>query len=653
MCGICGFIDSGRRLGADTYPPLVEAMTASLAHRGPDDGGHWIDAAAGAVFGHRRLAVIDPSPDGRQPMLSGDGRVVLSFNGEIYNYRALRDDLAATGCRFRGQSDTEVLVEALAHWGPKATLARIDGIFAFAAWEIRERRLTLARDHLGVKPLYWGRLGGGLMFASELRALRLLPGWSAEIAPSALYGLIRYGHVTGRDSIYRGVQQLPPGTLLTWTPNQPPAEHRFYDLAAVARAGQATPLALSDDAAIDRLESLLDAILADQMVADVPLGAFLSGGIDSSTVVALMQRRADRPVRTFTIGFGDRDYDEAAHAAAVARHLGTDHTELYVGERDLLDLVPRLAEVYDEPFADASQMPTLLISALARTRVTVALSGDGGDELFAGYDRHLWAGRVWRRAERYPAWLRQLAGGTLSLPPPAVWRGLADVLPARVRPRLLGHKAQKLSGALMQRDLAGIFDSLRAVNLSSRRLVRHVPDPLTLETLEEGLDDLAAVQLADALGYLPDDILTKVDRASMRHGLEVRVPLLDRRLVDFAWRLPSDLKVRGGRGKWLLRALLHRHVPAALVERPKAGFSVPIDDWLRGPLRDWGEALLGAGANETDELLDVFAVRALWRRHLDGTADLGLRLWPCLMFLAWFEHWMGAESVASVQKVLK
>jgi asparagine synthase (glutamine-hydrolysing) len=653
MCGICGFIDSGRRLGPDTYPSLIEAMTTSLAHRGPDDGGRWVDPAARAALGHRRLAVIDPSAEGHQPMLSGDGRVAVSFNGEIYNYRTLRDELAAAGCRFRGHSDTEVLVEALARWGPQATLARIDGIFAFAAWEVQERRLTLARDHLGVKPLYWGRLGSGLMFASELRALRVLPGWSAEVAPSALTGLIRYGHVSAPDSIYRRVYQLPAGTQLTWTPDRPPAEHRYYDLAAVARAGQAEPLALSEDAAIDRLEGLLDTILADQMVADVPLGAFLSGGIDSTTVVALMQRRADRPVRTFTIGFGHRDYDEARHAAAVARHLGTEHSELYVGERDLLDLVPRLAEIYDEPFADASQLPTLLISELARSRVTVALSGDGGDELFAGYARHLWAGRVWRRIGRYPIWLRRLAAHALQLPPPAVWRGLAAALPPRVRPRLLGHKAHKLTRALVQPGLADIFDSLRALNPAEQRLVRassERPRPLQFE---EGLDDLSALQLADALGYLPDDILTKVDRASMRHGLEVRVPLLDRRLVELAWRLPPALKVRGGRGKWLLRALLHRHVPAALVDRPKAGFSVPIDAWLRGPLRDWGEALLVPETDDARELLDLSAIRDLWRIHLDGTSDLGLQLWPCLMFLAWFEHWMGAPSVASVRNVLK
>jgi asparagine synthase (glutamine-hydrolysing) len=647
MCGICGFIDSRGRLAPDGYPSLIGAMTATLAHRGPDDGGHWADPAAGVALGHRRLAVIDVSAHGHQPMLSSDGRIALSFNGEIYNYRSLRDELAADGARFSGHSDTEVLAEALASWGPEKTLARINGIFAFAAWDIARRRLILARDHLGVKPLYWGLTDGLLMFASELRALRALPGWSAEIAPSAALAVIRYAHVISPDSIYRGVRQLPPGMMVSWTPGSAPVEHRFYDLAAVARQGQATPLAVDDSQAVEQLEALLDTILADQMVADVPLGAFLSGGIDSSTVVALMQRRDSRRVRTFTIGFGERDYDEARHAAAVARHLGTEHTELYVGERDLLDLVPSLAEVYDEPFADASQLPTLLISKLARASVTVALSGDGGDELFAGYNRHLWSVRLWHRAGRYPIRLRQLLGRALALPSPGFWQGLERLLPAHRRRLMLGDKARKLGRALAQPDLAGIYDTVRAVNPDTLALTRAAAAPPTLGPLEAAVDDVTALQLADALGYLPDDILNKVDRASMRHGLEVRVPLLDRRLVDFAWRLPTEFKLRDGQGKWLLRQVLHRHVPAALVERPKTGFTVPLDAWLRGPLREWAESLLWDGAGGAGELLDIEAVRALWRAHLAGTADLGLQLWPCLALLAWSDRWLHAGPVAS------
>jgi asparagine synthase (glutamine-hydrolysing) len=639
MCGICGFVEGHRPRPGSDCQALVEAMAETLFPRGPDGGGHWTDPAAGVALGHRRLAIIDVSDQGHQPMVSADGRVVVSFNGEIYNYRVLRAELESAGRRFRGGSDTEVLVEALALWGAEATLRRLLGIFAFAAWETRERRLTLARDHLGVKPLYWGRRGSGLMFGSELKALRALPGWEPEIDRGALTAFVRFGQVPGPLSIYRGVHQLPPGTLLTWDAASGPRQRRFYDLSAVARAGLAQPLDLPEDEAADRLEALLDQVIAGQMIADVPLGAFLSGGIDSSTVVALMQRRADRPVRTFCIGFRHGDYDEAEHAAAVARHLGTEHTELYVGEPDLLDLVPRLAEVYDEPFADASQLPTLLVCALARRQVTVALSGDGGDELFAGYNRHLWAGRLWRRAAGYPAWLRHLVAGAVTRMPPRVWHGLASAIPQRHRPRQLGDKLDKAARLIAEPDLAAGYAAVRSAWPQARALVLGAPDAPSPTPLAEGLDPVSALQLADALAYLPDDILTKVDRASMSLGLEARVPLLDPRVAAFAWRLPARLKVRGGTGKWLLRQVLYRHVPKALVERPKSGFSVPLDAWLRGPLKAMAADLLAPRRLAGQGLLDPGPITALWNAHQGGRVDAGQRLWHILALQLWLERW--------------
>jgi asparagine synthase (glutamine-hydrolysing) len=427
--------------------------------------------------------------------------------------------------------------------------------------------------------------------------------------------------------------------MLCWQGGVTPRLTAYFDLAARARDAQAAPVTLSDRQAADELERLLAEAVAAQMVADVPLGAFLSGGIDSSAVVALMQRHARRPVRTFTIGFAQRDYDEARHAAAIARHLGTEHTELYVGERELLALVPRLPEIYDEPFADASQLPTLLISALAREHVTVALSGDGGDELFAGYNRHLWSERLWGAAAPYPRGLRRLAGRVLAAAPPHLWHLAGRLMPARSRPRQLGDKMQKLGRLLAEPDLAGVYDAVRSVNPAAAGLLRVAAPAIAPHPPPAGLDNLTALQLADALGYLPDDVLTKVDRASMSQGLEVRVPLLDLRIVDFALRLPARLKVRAGQGKWLLRQVLDRHVPQALVDRPKAGFSVPMDAWLRGPLRDWAEALLLRDPADEDALLDGAALRSLWRMHQQGRADLGNRLWPALVLLAWLERW--------------
>ena len=639
MCGICGFIDRDGRANGDAYPELISSMTASLAHRGPDGAGHWLDRDQGVALGHRRLAVIDTSPLGEQPMASRDGRVVVVFNGEIYNFRRLRSELEQQGCIPRGQSDTEVLVEAIALWGIDSTLDRLIGIFAFAAWESDKRRLTLARDHLGVKPLYWAQLGSGIIFGSQPRVFRLFPGWSSELNPDALAAVLRFGHVVAPDCVYRQARCLMPGTTLSWQLDAPnPRIRTFYNLTDVALSGQATPFDQPDGDVIERLESLFIEILDDQMISDVPLGAFLSGGIDSSFVVAMMQRHSERPVRTFTIGFDQADYSEAKDASAVAAHLGTEHTEHVVSDAELSGFAARLPEVYDEPFADASQIPTMLVSALAADSVTVVLSGDGGDELFAGYNRHLWASRAWRAIRGTPVGFRRLTAASLRYPPPELWNLISLLIPYRRRPRQLGDKIDKLARLALQQDLGAVYTELRTqVQCPEDYLHGKAPGSRPPLICSE-LDEISALQLTDATSYLPDDILVKVDRASMFYGLEARVPLLDPRLVEFGWRLPPRLKIRDRQGKWILRQALYRHVPRALVDRPKSGFSVPVDDWLRGPLRAWAEGLLMDGDSAGD-VVDMASVHNLWRGHLGGKMQAGRALWPLLMLIAWINYW--------------
>lgn len=649
MCGICGFV-SFSPAPADALRRTATRMADTLAHRGPDGEGTWVDADAGLGFGHRRLAIIDLSPGGRQPMLSADGRFALTFNGEIYNYRALRAELEAAGVGFRSQSDTEVLLAACAAWGVGRTAARLDGIFAFALWDRRERVLSLARDQLGVKPLYWSHRDGTLLFGSELRALRMHPAWRGEIDRDALTAYFRHNYVPAPRTIYRSVSKLPPGTVLTLRPGAAPALAAYWDARAVAAAGLADRLEIGESEAATELDHLLRRAIGGQMVSDVPLGAFLSGGIDSSTVVALMQAQSARPVKTFTIGFHESGYDEAGHARAVARHLGTDHTELYVTSGDALALIPKIADWFDEPFADASQLPTFLVAELARRHVTVALSGDGGDELFAGYNRYTQADAWWRRLRRLSPGARGALAGALSALPPAGWDRLFALAPAAWRPRQAGDKLHKLANVVR-------LDGEDAVY---RRLVSHWPDPAAVAlggveprgVLWDGSVARAVpsfierMQLLDLLTYLPDDILAKVDRTSMAVSLEARVPLLDPSVVGFAWRLPLGLKLRQGKGKWLLRQVLHRYVPKALVERPKMGFAVPLERWLRGPLRDWAEDLLEERGLREDGLLDAGVVRTAWREHLSGAQNREHALWGVLMFQEWKRRW-GAGTTAA------
>ena len=643
MCGIAGLLDLQGRLSPELMAGSIAAMTAALARRGPDDEGLWRDAAAGIALGHRRLAIIDLSPTGHEPMVSADGRLVLTYNGEIYNHRELRRELEAEGVIFQGTCDAEVMLEGFAHWGISATVARLIGMFAFAVWNRSQRHLTLGRDRMGVKPLYWGKSDGLVLFGSELKALAACPHWNREIDRDSVASYLRHAYVPAPHTIYRRIGKLPPGCLLEIGQDGEPRLTRYWDLREVAAAGIADPLPDDADAALALLEPLLRDAVSRRMVADVPLGVLLSGGIDSAAVTALMQEASNRPVRSFTIGFQDSDLDEAPLAGAIARHLGTDHTQLYLTESDARNTVPELSDLYDEPFADASQIPTLLVSRLARQQVTVALSGDGGDELFGGYHRHRIGEAVWDRIAAVPRPMRKVASALLKMPSSGVWATLAGQLPAARRPPMLGDKIGKLASVL----------PLDGPDAMYHRLVTHwpaaeglVPGASRRSTAAEELgvaagmaDPFHRARLMDALTYLPDDVLAKVDRASMGCGLEVRVPLLDHRVAELAWQLPKTLLHREGRSKWPLRRVLERHVPRELFERPKAGFSVPLDGWLRGPLRDWAENLLGADALTTDGLLESRPIRTAWREHLEGTRDHGSKLWAVLMLQAWRQRW--------------
>ena len=658
MCGIAGFW-SGKSGPVDATP-----MADALTHRGPDDGGAWADPAAGIALSHRRLAIIDLSPAGAQPMASPDERYVTVFNGEIYNHLDLRRELEADGpIAWRGHSDTETLMHGVARWGLHATLERAVGMFAIALWDRKERTLALARDRMGEKPLYYGWSKAGLVFGSELKALRAAPGFDNRIDQDVLSLYLRFNYVPAPWSILENVFKLEPGVIATFTrqaldsaPPAPPvadgarypgiAIKRYWSLGDVVAAGADADM--TEQEALSGLETRLTEAVRQQAIADVPVGAFLSGGVDSSTVVALMRNVTDAHVKTFTIGFAETGFDEAPHARAVATHLGTDHTEMYVDAEDVRAVIPDLARIYDEPFADSSQIPTTLLSRLTRQSVTVALSGDAGDELFCGYNRYLISRRVWEGAARVP--LRGAIGKALSAVPPARWDKLAG-LPLVPNISMLGDKVHKV--ARMLQTPLGVEDIYRASNeewggslplTTSARLATGIDAPVKLRgTAQEQMMHW------DMQSYLPDDILAKVDRAAMSTSLETRVPLLDHRVVEHAWAMPLQFKMRagkggGGQGKWALRQILYRYVPKELIERPKAGFAIPIGTWLRGPLRDWAEGLLSERALAEQPALDAVAIRARWAEHLAGTHERTASLWGVLMFQAWVREWEGGQA---------
>ena len=641
MCGIAGFLaDPSRALALEQ---IAGRMGNAIAHRGPDDSGEWADHEAGVALAHRRLSIVDLSPAGHQPMISACGRLVLAFNGEIYNHAELRAALEAEGAAppWRGHSDTEVLLAAIARWGVERTLIASVGMFALALWDRGERSLVLARDRLGEKPLYYGAARNTVLFASEPAALEAHPDFDGEIDRGAIALLLRHNYIPAPHSIYRHIRKLPPASWLVARHGRPLDEpRRYWQPPRGGRGG----FEGSAEEAVERLDEALRRSLRGQMMADVPLGAFLSGGIDSSTVVALMQDLSPRPVMTFSIGFGEQAYDEAPHARAVARHLGTDHHELYVSEADMLGVVPRLAQIYSEPFADSSQIPTLLVSQMARRHVTVALSGDGGDELFSGYTRYDQLARLARALRLVPAPARRGLAGAIGSLPAERWDRLLRLVPRALltgERRHLGDKLLKGADVLRQRDVGQIYRALVSLWHRPEQLVPGAHEPATaFATLgaPSGWDDpIRRAMDLDLVTYLPDDILAKVDRASMAVGLETRVPLLDHRIVELAADLPLDHLRRNGRTKWPLRQLLYRHLPETLVERPKMGFGVPLETWLRGPLRDWAEALIDERRLTSEGYLDPAPIRRAWREHLSGDRNLQYRLWTVLMLQSWLE----------------
>lgn len=640
MCGIAG-VWSGQR--AAELPELVRAMTERLAHRGPDAAGYWQDAEAGIALGHRRLSILELSEAGAQPMESASGRWLLTFNGEIYNHRDLRHRLEAEGSApaWRGSSDTETLLAAVEAWGVDPTIKAASGMLALALWDRQEHCLWLARDRFGEKPLYLGWHQGAFLFGSELKAIRAFPGFNAPLNPEALGLYLQYSAVPAPFSIYQGIHKLLPGHWLRLSrahleAGELPPSTSYWSADVTARAAMNNPFQGSAEEGVDALEELLSDAIGRQMVADVRVGAFLSGGIDSSTVVALMQARSSRPVRTFSIGFREEGYNEAEHARAVAAHLGTDHAELYVTPAEAMAVIPELPGIYDEPFADSSQIPTLLVSRMTRQQVTVALSGDAGDELFAGYRRYF--SGVWDRIKPYPPWLRRLVSRFIFSVPVRGWNRAMSPL------RLLGRDG--VTGDWLHRA-AEFLDSTSGQELYRRALSHWRPAQLmpSLGPLPGfgpqrdpgGLDLIQMMMLEDTCHYLPDDILVKIDRAAMAASLEVRVPMLDPRVFELAWRLPMAMKVRAGQGKWALRQVLYRHVPQALVDRPKMGFGVPIGAWLRGPLRDWAESLLAEDRLHREGYLNPEPIRRRWAEHLSGRRNWQYHLWDVLMFQAWLE----------------
>ncbi len=648
MCGIAGVVDGSAGRSSD-LDAVAGKMTGSLQHRGPDDAGIWSDAEAGVALGHRRLSIVDLSTAGRQPMVSRDGRYVITYNGEIYGFAALRDELQARGASFTGHCDTEVLIEAISAYGLEATVPRLIGMFAFALWDRKERTLKLVRDRLGIKPLYWGKFGALVLFGSELKALRAHPGWTPRIDRGAVAQYLRHSHIPAPRTIYENVHKLAPGTILTLPWQGEPTIAAYWSAREVALDGMANRIDGSDAELTDRLETLLADAVRLRMIADVPLGALLSGGVNSSTVVALMKAANAGPVKTFTVGFDLPGYDESGHAEKIARHLGTEHHSLTVSPQQALDVIPRLPDWYDEPFADSSQIPTYLISAMTRQHVTVALSGDGGDELFAGYSRYQAAARYANGMAGWPAPLRKSLAAAITALSPQHWDRLAPHLPSKLRVPQLGDKLYKLASLMRAR---GADESYRSIitHWEPAEIMPDTAEPSAIwseKSVNADFPNLVErMQFLDLVGYLPDDILTKVDRASMAVALEARVPLLDHRLVEFAWALPRRAKLRDGTSKWLLRQVLYRYVPPALIERPKTGFAIPLAEWLRGPLRDWAETLLDERRLRATGLVNSARVRGLWKQHLDGRRNHQHLLWDILMLEAWRARW--DTSAASV-----
>ncbi len=644
MCGITGFMAARMQSPAREMRGIGEAMLATILHRGPDAGDIWQDPDCAVLLGHRRLSIIDLSPEGAQPMASASGRFIIVFNGEIYNFLNLRRDLESAGIRFRGRSDTEVMLAAIEHWGLNQSLQKFNGMFAFALWDRQERVMHFARDRMGKKPIYIGWAGETVLFGSDLSSFRAHENFKPALNRDALTLYMRYACVPAPQSIYKNAFALLPGHRLSLKlDNMNPGQNLipqmipYWNMAEVITQSRLRMFDGHEATAIRDFENLLDDCVRERMISDVPLGAFLSGGIDSSAVVALMQKQSSRPIKTYTIGFEEGGFNEAKYAKKIAAHLGTDHHELYVTGQHALDVVPLLPQIYSEPFADISAIPTYLVSKFARRDVTVALSGDGGDEMLGGYNRHITAPYLWSRMKMMPAPLRRImAAGVTSLAP-ATWDKIVPFLPA---PGIRIHKAAE---AFHLGSPEALYMHLLSLWKNPAALIRGGIEPLiplTDETLHaEGLSFAENMMARDALSYLPNDILVKVDRASMAVGLEARAPLLDTRIFEYVWTLPETLKIKNGKGKWLLRQMLARHIPPEYFERPKQGFAMPTGLWLRGPLKDWAENLLDEKSLRADNLLNADLIAPLWQAHKSGSGNHAEKLWNVLMFQAWKERW--------------
>ncbi|OOZ73868.1 asparagine synthase (glutamine-hydrolyzing) [Solemya velum gill symbiont] len=648
MCGFAGFIDPGRSAGE--MKALASSMGDTIVHRGPDDAGAWVDEESGIALAHRRLSVVDLSAAGHQPMESSSGRYVIAFNGEIYNHLQLREQLEASTSQplsWRGHSDTETLLAAFEQLGIKQTLEACVGMFAIVLWDRMERRLTLMRDRFGEKPLYYGWVNNAFVFASELKALRCFPGFDNSVSRESLAAYLRFSHVPAPLTIYENLYKLEPASLVSFNGAQretsgKPQTQSYWSLSDVAENG-ITNRINDEDEALHTIETGLLESVRLQSCADVPLGAFLSGGVDSSLIVALMQQQASSPVKSFTIGFEEAGFDETPHAREVATHLETEHHELFVTSAEAQQVIPQLPHIYDEPFADSSQIPTHLVCRAARQHVTVALSGDAGDELFGGYNRYHWAPLVWQRVAWMPHPLRRLLGSLIRLLPVAGWDGVNSLLRSRQAVAQLGDKAHKLAERLQHTaSLDDLYFALVSEWLNPDRILQSSSSKTMAavgnDKLPVGLPPVEAMMLQDSLNYLPNDILCKVDRAAMSVSLETRIPFLDHRVAETAWRLPLSMKMRDNTGKWMLRQLLYRKVPQELIERPKTGFAIPVGQWLRGPLREWGEMLLNETRLEQEGFFNPQVVRETWQQHQGGRYDWTARLWSLLMFQAWLER---------------
>lgn len=649
MCGISGFIDKKHSSSEESLHSLSRKMSDTLKNRGPDDSGSWVDSKCGVAMSHRRLAVIDVSSAGHQPMESKSGRYVLVYNGEIYNYRILRHELEKSGCSFNSHSDTEVLLAAIEAWGLNKALNKFTGMFAFALWDKKTKSLSLARDRIGEKPLYYGVFGETFLFGSELKALKAHDSFVKNINRNAISLLLRYNYIPAPYSIYENVYKIKPGTLTTikageegFTIN----ENVYWSLENIVVNQNVNNKILEFNDVKKALEETLKESVRNKMIADVPLGAFLSGGIDSSLIVSIMQSLSTTPVKTFTIGFNEHEYNEANDARLIAKHLGTDHTELYVSSSQALDVIPELPYIYDEPYADSSQIPTYLVSKLARKEVTVSLSGDGGDELFGGYNRYTKGYTVWERFSRMPNVINKIVPFIIHSFSPDKWNYLFSYVDRYIsnekRYKNVGDHLYKLADTIKNDRPQDMYLSLVSFWNNTENIVLDSSEPMTIPSDHrnwfEHLDERENMMYLDTISYLPDDILTKVDRSSMAVSLEARTPFLDHHLVELSWRIPLSMKINNGKGKWILRKVLEEYIPNELIERPKMGFGAPIGKWLRGPLREWAESLINDVRLKQEGYFDPVLVASMWKQHIDGDRNWGYHLWSILMFQAWLER---------------